>query len=204
MRKWHWGVLSLLWLVAVVAGAGALLVYEYTPGKSAAGVPENWSASSRIPTVPDRPTLVMFAHPKCPCTRASIGELAALMTRCQGRVNAQVVFFRPEGTAEDWAHTDLWQSAAQIPGVTVRSDEGGKEALRFQAVTSGHVVVYDTLGHLAFSGGITEARGHSGDNEGRDAVVAILNEKGGANPGTQVFGCSLRDPERKDVVLCTP
>jgi hypothetical protein len=42
-----------------------------------------------------------------------------------------------------------------------------------------------------FSGGITDARGHAGDNDGRDAVEAYLT---GGVPGctqTPVFGCPI-------------
>ena len=40
--------------------------------------------------------------------------------------------------------------------------------------TSGQVVVYDAKGALLFSGGITAARGHMGDNAGRDRITALL------------------------------
>jgi hypothetical protein len=198
---------ALLWLAAVGCGTGILLVYDYTPGKDEKSAPKSWSASSGIPHRTDLPTLVMFAHPKCPCTRASIGELAALMTQCQGKVNATVVFFRPKGTGEDWAHTDLWRSAAAIPGVTVRADEDGREAANFQATTSGRVVLYDAGGRLLFSGGITESRGHSGDNAGRIAIVDLLKHGVAADRATPTFGCSLLNPEAKDFAIqasCTP
>jgi hypothetical protein len=61
----------------------ALWNYESTPGVAAA-TPGRWPADSRIKPDADRATLVMLAHPHCPCTRASIGELARLMTQAQG------------------------------------------------------------------------------------------------------------------------
>jgi hypothetical protein len=119
----------------------------------------------------------MLAHPKCPCTRASIGELAAIMAHCQGRLNAYVLFMKPEGFTEDWEKTDLWQSASQIPDVQVISDPSGEEARRFSAVTSGQTLLYDLKGELLFSGGITPSRGHSGDNAGKSAIVSIINRE---------------------------
>jgi len=56
----------------------------------------------------------MFAQPWCPCTRASIGELAVLMTHCQNWINARVIFYQRMGTGEDWPHTDLWRTAEAI------------------------------------------------------------------------------------------
>ena len=183
--------LGLAWLTAVVLGSGVLLVYDYSPGMDRA-VPKIWPAQTQIPRANNLPALVLFAHPKCPCTRASIGELATLMARCQGKVNAQVIFVRPKGTKESWTRTDLWQTARSIPGVKVFSDEEAVEARRFNASTSGHVVLYDPQGHLMFSGGITAARGHAGDNVGRFAVTELLHRRTAAHGATPVFGCSLR------------
>lgn len=193
MKKYLPWLLTAIWLTAVSAGLHVLWVYEHTPG-SAAGVPGRWPAHSRIPRASECPTLIMFAHPRCPCTRASIGELAVLMTHCQNQVKACVVFFQPKGSSQDWPHTDLWRSAAAIPGVTVRSDEDGMEAKCFQATTSGHVVLYDALGKLVFSGGITSSRGHAGDNVGRSKLTQWLHHETAAGSETPVFGCSLLDP----------
>jgi hypothetical protein len=135
----------------------------------------------------------MLAHPRCPCTRASIGELSLLMARCQGQVDTRVLFLKPAGAGEDWWKTDLWESASAIPGVSVLLDEDGAEARHFGAVTSGQTLLYDAEGRLVFSGGITGARGHSGDNTGRSTLVALIEgqrRSGGSGP---VFGCSLRD-----------
>jgi hypothetical protein len=187
-------LLTAIWLVAVACGLGYLLVYDYTPGKSSVLTPQSWPG--RTPHSPDRPTLVLFAHPKCPCTRASIDELARLMTQSQGLVDARVVFFHPAGTGEEWARTDLWQSAAAIPGVKVEADEDGRQARDFHATASGHVVLYDVRGRLLFSGGITESRGHSGDNAGQAAIVDILHHRPTNTHSTPTFGCALSSPSR--------
>jgi hypothetical protein len=49
---------------------------------------------------------------------------------------------------------------------------------------------------LQFSGGITASRGHSGDNLGRSAVVALVTTGESATNHTSVYGCSLHNPER--------
>ena len=189
-------LLSVIWLGAAVAGTRFLLVYDFTPGREGTGkAPSHWPAASEIPHAAALPTLVMFAHPKCPCTRASMGELALLMAHCQGLVDARVVFFQPEGSGEDWSRTDLWRTAAAIPGVTVQADEGGAEATRFHATTSGQTILYDARGDLLFNGGITDGRGHSGDNAGRSAIIGLLNHRTAAVRQMPAFGCSLLDPE---------
>lgn len=113
------------------------------------------------------------------------------MAQAQGHVTAYVLFLKPTGSSTDWEKTDLWQSAARIPGVNVVPDDHGHEARRFHAVTSGQTALYDSDGHLLFSGGITSARGHSGDNAGRIAIVALLNTGDSDLTETAVFGCPL-------------
>jgi hypothetical protein len=179
-----------LWLFMVAVGVGALWSYESTPGASAAA-PGLWPAASRIKPDADRATLVMLAHPHCPCTRASMNELARLMTQARGRVTAYVLFVKPAGFSDEWVQSDLWSSAAAIPGVTPVMDDGGDEAALFHAETSGQTVLYDAAGNLLFRGGITSARGHAGDNAGRTAIVSLLTSDEAEERDTPVFGCPL-------------
>ena len=114
------------------------------------------------------------------------------MAQAQGRVAAHALFVKPEGSSDDWEKTDLFESAADIPGVDVVVDDGA-EARRFNAATSGQAALYDAEGSLLFSGGITASRGHSGDNDGRSAIVSLLNTGAAARSETSVFGCPLFD-----------
>src|SRR5207245_55082 len=129
----------------------------------------------------------MVVHPHCPCSRASIEELAQIMTRCQGRLSSHVFFVKPIQCAQGWERTPLWDRAADILGVTVSCDEAGAEARRFGAATSGQVLLYQPDGTLVFSGGITLTRGHEGDNPGREAVIRFLTEGRGELPCPPVF-----------------
>ena len=181
---------GILWLAAVGFGLNKLWHYENDPG-IAADAPARWPADSLLKPASGGATLLMFVHPHCPCTRASVGELALLMARCQGRLNAYVLVIRPKEFSADWEKTDLWYSAAAIPGVTVAEDEEGAEAQRFHAATSGQTLLYNLEGILQFSGGITASRGHSGDNAGRSAIVSLLEEGSANQAQTLTFGCSL-------------
>jgi hypothetical protein len=193
--------LGIAWVVAVVFGLRALLNYESAPGRVGA-VPQTWPATSKIQRASDRPTLIMLAHPHCPCTGASMDELAHVMARVQGKVAAYVLFYKPRhpsrigGSGPDWENTQLRQAAAQIPGVTVLSDIEGAEARRFGAETSGHTLLFDPSGRLLFNGGITWSRGHSGDNAGEGAIVSLVNNHRSGRSETLVFGCSLTDRQQ--------
>lgn len=186
------GAAGIAW--AAVVGAGFLLleVYKATPGV-ASDPSQRWPVASRLVADPARPNLVLFAHPRCPCTRASLSELERIMTRCQGLVTAHVLFVRPADSPGAWEQTALWRKASAIPGVRVLTDEGGAEAVRFGAATSGHVLLYSHAARLLFSGGITGSRGHEGDNAGRRAVIALLSRGQADQAQTAVFGCPLHD-----------
>lgn len=185
-------LLSAFWLAAICAGSFVLLGYQNKAGETNAA-PTGWPAQSKLLRSANLPTLLLFAHPRCPCTRATVGELALLLARCSGKVDTVVIFTKPADVDDNWVETDLWRSAETIPGVTVRRDDSGIEARRFGAVTSGDAMLYDRDGKLLFHGGITDGRGHAGDNEGRSAIVSLLEGKPGHTSTTHVFGCRLFD-----------
>jgi hypothetical protein len=130
-----------------------------------------------------------------------VGELSRIMTVCRGRATAQVWFVKPSGSERSWVRTDLWDSAASIPGVEVYCDDEGAWARRIGARTSGDTLLFDAAGKLLFHGRITEARGHWGDNAGRSAVVSLLADEAKAEArraacvDSLVFGCPLFDSE---------
>jgi hypothetical protein len=181
---------SVLWLSLIGAGVAYVWNYQGTPGMPGEP-PAEWPTASRIQPTAQLPTLVVLIHPHCPCSRATIGELALLMTHAQGLVNANVLFVKPRQFSADWSQTDLWNSATSIPGVKVMTDEDGVEAGLFKSLTSGQAMLYDNNRRLVFSGGITASRGHAGDNEGRIAILSLLRTGVSTTKKTAVFGCAL-------------
>jgi hypothetical protein len=147
--------------------------------------------SSVVQLVADKPTLLLFAHPHCPCTRASLHELDGLPAETKDKVSVIVVFTVPDGVPAGWEKGDLWKLATSIPSLRVIRDPGGREAHRFDVEGSGHVLLYAPSGQLLFSGGITASRGHEGDNAGSSAVVSFILKGHAAINHTPVFGCSL-------------
>jgi hypothetical protein len=178
------------WLFATAAGVAFIFNYEKTAG-STGKTPQRWPAGTQITLDSSRDTLVMFAHPQCPCTRASVEELNRLLAQCRGQAAAHVFFFKPTHFPKNWAQTDLWRSASAIPGVVVHEDSDGALAKKFGAQTSGFTALYNPQGELLFSGGITSGRGHIGDNAGESALAALLTGRDNAVTQTPVFGCSL-------------
>ena len=142
-------VLGAVWLIAASSGLWVLWRYDNTPGEGARA-PEHWPASTTLTPTTDRPTLVVLAHPHCSCTRASIGELAEAIARARTPPTTYVLFMAPTSLGAGWENTDLWRTAAGIPGVTVIRDDDGREARRFGAETSGQTLLYDARGALLF------------------------------------------------------
>ena len=189
-RKVFLPIVIIVWLCAIGVGVRFVLIYENSPGTVGA-TPKTWPGDSRVQRSPDFPTLLMMVHPHCPSSRASVIELSLLLAQVQGRVNANVLFVRPLGVPENWEISELWANVSRMPGVKLKVDNDGIEARRFGSSTSGQVLLYNTQGKLLFSGGITASRGHSGDNDGRTAIVALLTQGRAATDETPVFGCQL-------------
>jgi hypothetical protein len=183
-----------LWIPAVAFGINTLWKYSTTPGRPGSP-PLVWPAGAPLERIKEEATLVMFVHPQCPCSKATLGELAIIFAHAQGKLGADLFFYLPADRPATWARTDLWTTASAIPGVHVFEDREAKMAQAFGAFTSGQTLLYDTGGRLLFNGGITAYRGHSGDNAGRSAITALLQD-GPARQTmlpvtTPVLGCSL-------------
>ncbi len=181
---------GLIWVALLALGIGALERYTLTPGKLGT-ISTSWPDQSKLKRF-NQPTLLVFLHPECACSEATVSELDKIMAKIPMATTVYVLFVQPEGWSEEETKSNLWQRASKIPKLEVVLDESRLEAKLFGALTSGHTLVYGQDGQLAFSGGITGARGHQGDNEGEDAVVEILkNQKNIRLAQTKIFGCGL-------------
>jgi hypothetical protein len=180
----------LAWLATVATGMAMLSAYASTPG-APANPPPAWPAASTIDRRAGTPTLLVFAHPNCPCTRATLAELDRLLAHADGATDVHVVLWQPDPTDAAPVETSLADLAAAVPRVQVQWDAGGEEAARFGVATSGEVLLYDGTDRLRFAGGITGARGHEGDNAGSDALLGQLTTDAQDSASAPVFGCEL-------------
>jgi hypothetical protein len=156
-----------VWFLGVATALGMVWSYKTKPGAHGAA-PATWPAASAIHAAPGVANVVMFAHPQCPCTRASLTERGAVLSR-----------------------------ARALPGVDIVFDRGEAEATRFGAATSGATVVYAANHALLYDGGMTVARGHEGGSAAehiRDLVVGLTAEQ----QRTPVFGCALADSNPRE------
>jgi hypothetical protein len=190
-QRYRWPiVLAAVWFAAAVTGLYLLVQYANIPG-TAGDPPKQWPSDTSMTLNSSGATLVMFVHPRCSCTRASLSELQRTVAHCAEPITSWIVFYRPTAMAPGWEQTDLWHTALGIRDAHVISDIDGVEARRFHAFTSGQTVLYDSKGELLFSGGITGERGHEGDNAGQTAIEELVNASTSACRQTPVFGCPI-------------
>lgn len=192
-RSLAWIALIAAWTLCVGAGMYMLFEYKNTPGQ-AASAPDLWPGAARLPHASDRKTLLVFAHPRCTCTRATLTELSWLVQRHRDAMATHVVFLQPPGVDRSWLDSDTYKRVGEMQGVHRHVDHDGAEAKRFGAATSGQALLYDAEGRLLFAGGLTGSRGHEGDNAGRARVAALLRRERSDQPISSVFGCELDAP----------
>lgn len=179
---------ALTWLLSSCALYGALVWYASTPGASGVSPRTALAAGEAA-----RGELKVFLHPLCPCSRATLSELERLMPSIRDKAEVSLIFVQLPGRQLASEGSALWERARKIPGVKLQLDKDVAEAARFGARTSGHAVLYDAQGRLAFSGGLTAARGHEGDSPGRAAILEWAEQ--GDQPAfglAPTYGCSLK------------
>jgi hypothetical protein len=178
------------WIAAVGAGFAALARYDNAPGELGEQIPSRWPPLSHLSRIAGLPTLIVMLHPRCPCSRATLGNLERAMPELQSKTQVHLVFVHPDGQ-DQRDDTDLLRIAKGIPGTEIFQDQTGREAELFGTLTSGETLLYSREGTLLFHGGITFGRSHEGDNPGLSAIVEFIQHGVANRSSASVFGCAL-------------
>ncbi|MBI1861862.1 MAG: RedB protein [Deltaproteobacteria bacterium] len=191
-KKWRLTVAGLVvWIAGMAVGQIWLRKYALTAGPTERAA-ASWPKHSQLERA-EGFTAILFLHPKCPCSQASLLELDKFMTHAPRSTKAYAVFARPSAWAEKDVKGSLWKQATAFPRVVPVIDEKKREAAQFGALTSGHFFLYRPDGVLAFQGGITGSRGDVSDNPGLSSALALVNHGRVELRETRVFGCALYD-----------
>jgi len=182
--------LLISWVPVVLGLTYLLEVHDSAPGTLGHTI-KSWPVASALIPSFGKPTLLFFAHPQCPCTRASIEELDRLVSSVPGKAKLIVIFLKPSSVGDSWNNTDLWTHAKRIPGAQTLADTDGQECRRFGAFTSGTTILFSPTGEELFRGGLTMSRGHEGDSLGLEAISGYLRTNRISLHSTPVFGCAL-------------
>jgi hypothetical protein len=190
-----------IWFGGMSFGFWKALDYERAATQSGSP-PVQWPVSGAPQRNPTRPTLLIFIHPKCPCTRATLRELDRLLAHHQkNELTVLAIFLSSEGHPSGWEKTDLWTYACGIPGVQALADARDSWRKMFHAKSSGECLLYSPSGELRFHGGITSGRGHEGYSGSQTSLSRAIAHESTSLQRTAVFGCALGSPNRADEVV---
>ena len=190
-----------VWGLLLACGTGYLAAHGARAGEAGA-TPVAWPEG--IERSGDAWTVLLAAHPRCPCTRASAEELIGALAGAGEAYELIVLAYRPSGD-DAFADTGVIRRLGGLAHARVEDDPDGTIAAGFGALTSGHAAVYDPGGRLRFSGGLTPSRAHVGPNTGAGAVRSLL--RGGEAPAARapVYGCPLDNDDPHPLLGgCTP
>lgn len=171
------GMLFTLWLAAAIAGFGYTMVWAFSPGESArASRPEGAHAGVQVQAI---------IHPLCPCSGATLDLVRQAIATSASRPSVEVIFC---GDPQDSKNVRL---AKSIPKAKIQFLNEAEMLKRFGSATSGQLFVWNQ-GKLAFSGGITEARGESAKGAAYDQFQQALNEGLLTAVDMPIYGCPVQ------------
>ena len=197
LRRGHleWTVSASIigWLVLLAAAWSYLTLHDFsTADETPHAMVTRWPSESRIARGAGRPTLLLFLHPKCPCSRATLRELERVFANVPDNATELfVVAPVPADASDEWCDTFTVNAAQRLPNATLFVDRSGVEADRFGATVSGQLLLFDAAGRCQFAGGVTASRGHEGANPGADGLVALLCNETREHCDFPAFGCQL-------------
>ncbi len=179
------------WSVLIVCGLLWMTAYSMSPGETFTPLLER-PDDTEISFSENQPTLLVFLHPRCPCTRPTIAALERLMVRKHDIV-LQPVFYLPDTQTVAWAQDEYWDRLIDLGAHEPVIDINGHLAGQFHATTSGHALLFSTDGRVQFWGGITSGRVHEGDSLGLTMLTRVLDGIPVSEPSFPVYGCSIVD-----------
>lgn len=155
MKKTYLFISAFLLLLSL-SGVAALSSYSSKPGQDSVA-DARWPKDSKL-SAEQEFRLVMFFHPGCPCSKASLEELSKILGP---NLESTVVILEDPMFKDMLKNNPLIKKARSMKHVNVVIDHDGHEAKLFGAKTSGATFLYQNSA-LSFSGGVTRGRGHVG------------------------------------------
>lgn len=192
--SWPLILALIVWIAVAVAGWYGISAYGFTGDPQATtDIVPRWPTDSTIGRMSGRPTLVLFLHPKCPCSRATVAELERLPVLVPGEAlpDICVVASAPRAIGDLWWSSSFLDQSARLPNAHLVRDSGGVETALFGARISGTVLLFDAAGKRLYAGGVTMARGHAGDNVGLQAVTDLLQDHRASVSSIPPLGCEM-------------
>ncbi len=180
---WGYGLVA-FWAFGVLAGYTMVLQYHVR------GAEQQQATREPAAAAPSGRRLLVFVHPKCPCSLASVRQLSRIISR-DPTLPVEFHLFLPADASSDWAQGAVWELASRIPTACLELDVDGALAASRHVEFSGHCILLNEHGECLFSGGVTPGRGHEGDSAGGNELLAAILTGRQAAATFDVFGCRI-------------
>ena len=190
-----------IWCIWVAWGTDSMLRFDFE-SKTKSNPPAKFPAVNMPAQNAKLPGIYLILHPRCPCSGVSLEAFSRILERVDGKVNATIVFVKPNADLKDeWVQSKLWKTAQGLKNVKLVVDDQGAIAKAFDAQISGQVLLYDENGRLRYSGGLNEARGQQASGIAEERVVSLIASKVRTDhtntAGLPALGCPLHDSEKR-------
>ena len=162
MRWWIAPAIIFGGLAILAIGETRWLSWESTAGEENTTVVQ-WPAESAIARSEASRTVLIFIHPYCEHIKMSLNILEQVAANLPESASWLIVASRPPGSD--------WKPETTLP---IYFDEGGVETKRFGVTTPGHLLLFDGEGSVLYSGGVTDFRSGSEENDGVRLLEASL------------------------------
>ncbi|MDA8792481.1 hypothetical protein N9N67_04500 [Bacteriovoracaceae bacterium] len=178
-----------IWSIGIISGL--VITYEYSLGSGEKSqLKSSWPNESSLKFNPGKYNLVMFLHPECTCSKASLFHFKEILSEIKhDNLDSKIIFTMPKEKEKEWINSALVKEVKEAGSIQLIFDQSSEEFKRFDAKTSGQAFLFSPSKDLLFNGGITDSRGHIGYNQGEDFIINTLNKRGLASKDVDVFGC---------------
>ncbi len=183
-------MLIAIWFVAVASGFWLLTSYNFA-SNTVSSAPTEWPTGTNLKLDTNSPTLLVFIHPQCPCSSATLTELEQLVSEVDQQVKCTILMGCPSAKVDRWMRSSNVRTSLTMKGIQTVIDLDGAVATRFNITTSGHCLLYSVTGNLMFQGGITTERGHEGESCGQISIKNLIAGTPSRIAHFPVFGCEL-------------
>ena len=177
--------------LAVALGWYQLFTFSSTPGAQLTA-PAHWPREISSPSLSSHaPLLLVFVHPQCSCTQATLQQLGQILSSTRTTIQIALVVYRSQAVNPETSYVTFEPAKFLQTPARIVPDPNGRLARRFGAATSGEIVLYAAGGQLLFQGGITPMRSQAGPSLGADALRNALTTGRTQIRAASVFGCPI-------------
>lgn len=171
------GVFFCVWFVAAIVVFGYTMGWGYSPGE--------FAHASRPVSPRGDVQIQAIIHPLCPCSAATLDLLRQAVDTTTPRPTVEILF---SGEPQNSKNVQL---ANAIPGVQISFSSEVDLHKRFGNATSGHLFIW-RQGRLAYSGGITDARGEQAKGTAFKLFLQTLQDLRPDTKTLPVYGCPVQ------------